>query len=171
MTLKLLSIMIVSLFLTSCTYRGSLDAFEDLYTDVQIIKPNAKNYQSSENTSTTPIIKESTPPATLQTEKQSVHIKETGRILSTIYDENVKLYIYNFISEASQEQLVFYYDKKLKFTSSSLINVNILDNYLISATEHKNKVSKKLINKKKYIKHMKRNRNIREAIEEKINTF
>ena len=171
MTLKFLSSFTLSLLLTACSYTNSMNSFEDLYTDVKVVKPTSKNYKSSGSSNATPIIKEKPDMSTTLSEPKSVNIKRTGRITSTTYDAGLKLYLYTFISEPEKENVIFYYDQKLHYSSANLIKIDVLDNYLIHATPYHDK--SKLISpkKKKYIKHKKVNHNIREAIEEKINTF
>ncbi len=171
MTLKLLPIMIAPLLFTACSYTNNMNTFEDLYTDVKILKPTSKNYKATNSENSTPIIKDTPTSPTQAIEQKSVHLKKTGRITSTTYDQDVKLYLYTFITEPEGEDVIFYYDQKLNYPSSNLLNVDILDNYLITATKHHNNSSSTLSEKKKYIKHKKQNHNIREAIEEKINTF
>lgn len=171
MTLKLLPIMIASLAFTACSYTNSMNSFEDIYTDVRVIKPTSKNYKTASAGSSTPIIKETTSSPVELVEQKSIHLKKMGRIISTTYDQDVKLYLYTFISEPEGENIIFYFDQKLNHLSSDLLNVDILDNYLITATRYHDTSSSTPSPKKKYIKHKKRNHNIREAIEEKINTF
>ena len=148
-----------------------MNSFEDLYTDVKILKPTSKNYKSTNENDTTPIIKEVSNTTTNPVEPKSINIKKTGRIISTIYDSGLKLYLYNFISEPEKEDVIFYYDQKLDFSTAKLLEIDVLDNYLINIKPHHNKNALIPTQKKKYIKHKKINHNIREAIEEKINTF
>ncbi len=171
MTLKLLFIFALSWLLTACSYTNSMNSFEDLYTDVKILKPTSKNYKSATGSDATPIIKEPADTVTNTIEPTSVNIKKTGRIISTTYDSGLKLYLYTFISEPEKEEVIFYYNQKLNYSSANLLKIDVLDNYLINATPYHDKNSLIAPQKKKYIKHKKRNHNIREAIEEKINTF
>lgn len=171
MTLKLLPIMTTAFLFSACSYTNSMNSFEDIYTDVRIVKPTSKNYKIADGGDITPIIKETITSSSEPVEQKSVHLKRTGRIVSTTYDQDVKLYLYTFITEPEGENIIFYFDQKLNHLSSDLLNVDILDNYLITATKYHDKTSSTISQKKKYIKHKKRNYNIREAIEEKINTF
>ncbi len=171
MTLKLLFIFTLSWLLSACSYTNGINSFEDLYTDVKVLKPTSKNYKSNGSSDTTPIIKEPTHVEKSTIEPKSVNIKKTGRIISTIYDPDLKLYLYTFISEPENEEVIFYYNQKLNYSSASLLTIDVLDNYLISATPYHDKTNLIAPKKKKIIKHKKRNHNIREAIEEKINTF
>ncbi len=171
MTLKLLYIFTLSWLLIGCSYTNSINSFEDLYTDVKILKPTAKNYTSATSKDATPIIKEPTNTTTNPSQPVSVNIKKIGRIISTTYDTDLKLYLYTFISEPEKEDVIFYYNQKLNYSSANLLKIDVLDNYLISARPYHDKNSLIVPPKKKYIKHKKRNHNIREAIEEKINTF
>jgi len=171
MTLKLLPIMITPILFTACSYTNSMNSFEDIYTDVKILKPTSKNYKTAGSENSTPIIKDTITTPTQAVVQKSVHLKKTGRITSTTYDQDVKLYLYTLLTEPEGEEVIFYFDQKLNHPSSDLLNVDILDNYLITATKYQNNKHSSLSQKKKYIKHKKKNNNIREAIEEKINTF
>jgi len=161
---------LLALLFSGCISQNPLDSFEDIYTDTTVIKPTSKNYRTSEKANTAPIIKD-VAPTTPTLEQKSVQRKLTGRIVQTSFDSEVKLYVYNFLPENTQGYTVFYYDQKLTFPTSTLLDVNILDNYLMTVKKHMNKPSLSVAEKKKYIKHKKINTHIREAIEEKINTF
>lgn len=171
MTLKITAIMIVSLLFNACSFRNGIGAFEDIYTDTTVLKPTSKNYKASTSGNSIPIIKEATPLASEPTEKKSINFRKTGRILTSTFDEELKLYLYTFLADDDANQIIFYYDKKLNHPSSMVLDVNILDNYLVTAKKHIDKSSTSIVQKKKYIKHKRKNRNIHEAIEEKINTF
>ena len=162
---------LLTILLTGCSTHSPLESFEDIYTNTTVIKPTSKNYSTSAQANTAPIIKEVIPSTSTVLEQKSVQVKLTGRIINTSFDDEVKLYVYTFLADDTQEHTIFYYDQKLTYPTSTLLDVNILDNYLITATKHLNKPSLSISEKKKYIKHKKRNTNIREAIEEKINTF
>lgn len=170
-----LPIMIASIvlagLLTACSFRNGGDIFEDLYTDVKVVKPSAKNYAKASNGNTAPILKEPKNMTQTIAEEKSVHLHKTGRIIHAAFDDEVKLYVYTLISDKDGEYTIFYYDQKLNFPSSVLVDVDILDNYLITAKKHTIKSSLSIEEKKKYIKHKKRNYKIKEAIEEKIDTF
>jgi hypothetical protein len=167
----ILSIMIVSQLITACSYRDGENLFEDLYTDVKVVKPSSANYAAQKNTHASPILNEPKKSTQTPTEKKSVHIKKTGRIIQSNFDEEVKLYVYTLIDQQDGGYTIFYYDQKLNFPSSTLVDVDILDNYLITAKKHPIKSSLSVEEKKKYIKHKKRNYKIKEAIEEKIDTL
>ena len=172
--LKILLLSVLGLFITACSYRDGVDSIEDIYTDVKVIKASSGNYAGKVSESSKPILKETkynSAPEYTQEEEQSVHIKKTGSIIDVAFEDNVKLYVYTFLSRNDQEQITFYYDKKLNYSSKTLLDIDVLDNFLITAKKHRGDTLKTKSNKKKYIKHKKRNYNIREAIEEKINTF
>ena len=171
MTLKLTAIMIISLSFTACSFRNGIGSFEEIYTDITVVKPTSKNYKASIGGNSLPIIKEAAASASEKIERKSIHLRKTGRILSENFDKELKLYIYTFLANDEADQIVFYYDQKLNHPSTTILDVDILDNYLVTATKHVNKSSASIVQKKKYIKHKRKNRNIREAIEEKINTF
>jgi hypothetical protein len=158
----------IAWMLSGCSGRG---AFDEIYSEVQVVKPTAKNYAATSNNSTSSILKEKHPNATQTEEIKSVHIHTSGRIIDVTFDQDSKLYLYTLLSTKDSERTLFYYDKKLNYASSTLIDVDILDNYLITAKKHTITTNVKSTKKKKIIKHKKRNYNIREAIEEKINTF
>jgi len=158
----------IAWMLSACAGRGT---FDEIYSDVQVVKPTAKNYASATNKSTSPILKEAHTSQTQSQELKSVHIHTSGRIINVTFDQDSKLYLYTLLSTKEQERTLFFYNKKLNFTSNTQIDVDILDNYLITAKKSFLASTKKKGKKKKIIKHKKRNYNIREAIEEKINTF
>jgi hypothetical protein len=154
--------------ISGCSGRS---AFDEIYSEVQVVKPTAKNYAATSDNSTSSILKEKHPNTTQTEEPKSVHTHTTGRIIDVTFDQDSKLYLYTILSSKNSERTLFFYDKKLNYTSNTLLDVDILDNYLITAKKHTVTTNVKSTKKKKIIKHKKRNYNIREAIEEKINTF
>ncbi len=169
MRLKEITIFImIAWAISGCSGRG---AFDELYSEVQVVKPTAKNYASVTDTSSSSILKETHQDTTQTQEPKSVHIHATGRIIDITFDQDSKLYLYTLLSSKSDERILFFYNKKLNYASSTLLDVDILDNYLITAKKRTLQDNTKSPQKKKIIKHKKRNFNIREAIEEKINTF
>jgi hypothetical protein len=97
-----------------------------------------------------------------------------GHITSNSFDPDVNLYIYNFSSDGDDESSIFFYDKKLPYSTSDLVLIDVKDNFLMNIESKGKAGSKKgltLSQKKKKFKQKKRNYKIREAIEEKINTF
>ncbi len=169
--MKQIYLLIIAMtFFSACSYRdGSI--FEDIYTDTEVIKPSAHNYGSEIDKNTTPIIKEKVKTPTSSEKHKSVHLQKRGRITNVTFDDEVKLYVYTFVNESNGEYTIFYYDKKLNFPSNILVDVDILDNYLITANKHTPPASETITQKKKYIKHKKINHRIKEAIEEKIDTL
>ncbi len=165
------AIMIVALFFTACSSRNAIGSFEDLYTDVKVVKPTAGNYSKSATENNAPIIKDQTTTEKTAPEHHSVHAHLTGHIIDRSFDPEVKLYVYTFLSRDDAQQTVFYYDQKLQFASTVLLDVDILDNYLMTVKKHLEKHNMSIPEKKKIIKHKKRNYKIHEAIEEKISTF
>ncbi len=168
MILQLLFIFTLSWLFSACS---AINSFEDLYTDVKVVKPTSKNYKNSQSSDTTPIIKEAVATTAKAEEPKSVNIKKVGHITSITYDPGLKLYLYTFLSEPEQEEVVFYYNQKLHYAHDNLLKIDVLDNYLIHAIPYHDKHKLIPSKKKKMIKHKKINHNIREAIEEKINTF
>ncbi len=164
-TLSLSTIMIALLF-NACA------EFDELYSEVDVVHPTSKNYTAA--TPQTSIIKDS-PAAENRTtpkEPKSVHIHATGHIIQNSFDQEAKLYLYTLLTQINKEVFVFYSHKKLHFTRETLVDVDILDNYLITAKKHQSEIATKSAKEtKKIIKHKKRNFSIHEAIEEKINTF
>ncbi len=171
MRLKLLPLPLLSLLFTACSFTNGINSFEDLYTDVKVVKPTTNNYKTANASNSAPIIKETHQTTTAPSQAKSLNIKKTGHIISTTYDPDLKLYLYTFLSQPEGEDVIFYYDQKLRFDKTNLIDIDVLDNYLIHALPHPDKKHLIAPQKKKYIKHKKINHNIREAIEEKINTF
>jgi len=163
------------LFLSSCAFRSLSDTVESIYTDEVVIKPSKVNYGSAPNSSKRAIVKEeiiqksSDEIAKAQSEKFS----KKGYIRSFSFDSDVKLYIYNFATIDNQE-LVFFYDKKLPYSYSDLIKVDVKDNFLVSAKALKKDASSKELTpsqKRKLIIKRRKRSNIHEAVEEKINTL
>jgi hypothetical protein len=165
---EIIVFIMIALAVSGCSGRG---AFDEFYSDVQVVKPTSKNYASASDNSSASILKDETEQTAQAEEPQSVHIHATGRIIDTTFDQDSKLYLYTLLSSESSERILFFYKKKLNYASNVLLDVDILDNYLITAKKRTIKEETKPSKKKKIIKHKKRNYNIREAIEEKINTF
>jgi hypothetical protein len=166
----------IMLSFSSCTYKSFTDTVEGVYTDEVVVKPTSGNYKTLANTSKNPIIKESVvvkSPDELAKE-QTTRFKKVGRITSSSFDPDVNLYIYNFSSDGDDESSIFFYDKKLPYSTSDLVLIDVKDNFLMNIESKGKAGSKKgltLSQKKKKFKQKKRNYKIREAIEEKINTF
>ena len=162
-------------FFTSCAFKTLGDSVESIYTDEVVIKPSKINYATAPNNSKKAIVKEEivTKSSEEIAKAQSEKFSKEGYIRSFSFDSEVKLYIYNFAT-IDNEELVFFYDKKLPYSYSDLIKVNVKDNFLLSAKAVKKGSSLKNLTPSKkrdlIIKRRKRS-NIHEAIEEKINTL
>jgi hypothetical protein len=167
---------VIVMSFTSCTYKSFTEGVESVYTDEVVIKPTSGNYKSVGATSKKPIIKESyevKSPDELA-KAQTTRFKKVGHITSSSFDSDVNLYIYNFTSDGDEESSIFFYNKKLPYSTSDLVLIDVKDNFLMNIESKGKAGSKKgltLSQKKKKFKQKKRNYKIREAIEEKINTF
>lgn len=165
-----MALVLISQLFTACSYRNG-EAFEDLYTDVKVVKPSSTHYKTSSKQDNSPILHDSTLNTKNREGEASVQIKETGRIIASSFDNEVKLYVYTLLPESSREHVVFFYDKALNFTSQTLIDVDILDNYLIEASVHEVKPALSIAEKKRYIKHLRKNNKIPPAYEVNIDTY
>jgi hypothetical protein len=169
-------LMTIMLSFSSCTYKSFTDTVESVYTDEVVVKPTSSNYKTAPNSSNKPILKE---PIEVKSpdelaKEQTTRYKKVGRITSSSFDPDVNLYIYNFSSDGDNESSIFFYDKKLPYSISDLVLIDVKDNFLMNI-ELKSKAGSSsgltLSQKKKKFRQKKRNYKIREAIEEKINTF
>ena len=169
-------IMIASQLITACALREG-EQFEDIYTDVKVVKPTSDHYSSNKTpASNSPILKQQVQ-QTEQTDENTdydthLRIKETGVITSSSYDEEVSLYMYTLTPNDGGEPILFFYDKKLDMQSDAPVDVDIKDNYLYNITTHKDTFSAQSpAQKVKYIKHIKQNKNIPAALEVNIDTY
>ncbi|RUM67445.1 MAG: hypothetical protein DSZ06_01105 [Sulfurospirillum sp.] len=168
---------LITFLYSGCAFKSLGDTVESIYTDTVVVKPSKANYKSAPAVSSKPILRyEGATQETPQeiAKKQTIRINKKGYIQSVSYEPDVNLYIYNFKTVPDNENLVFFYNKKLSYGNFDLIEVDIKDNFLTSVKQNSKPTTfKEPSLSQKIEKHKKRKRNykIHEAIEEKINTL
>jgi len=174
---EIIKVVFVLLLLDGCAFKSLSDTIEGIYTDEVVVKPSRVNYKNAPSKSSKPILRDATPQTISPQEiakKQSERFNKKGYIQNISYDPDVSLYIYHFKSVPNNEDIVFFYNKKLPYSSSELIEVDIKDNFLMDVKQKGSKPTYQeptLSQKIKKHKKRKRNYKIHEAIEEKINTL
>ncbi len=176
MTKTIFAIAVSLALFSGCAYRSLTDTIESVYTDEVVVTPTSKNYKSAPTSSTKPILKDE---IIIKSDEEkakakSDRIKREGYITSFTFDKDINLYLYNFKTTDTDEELVFFFDKKLPYSKDDLLEVDIKDNFLMnhklkSGVSYSNQftVSQKI----KKLKKRRQNFKIHEAVEEKINTF
>ncbi len=170
------NILFVVIFLFGgCAFRSLSDTVESIYTDEEVVKPTSANYKLPPSSTNRAILKEEVVAKSPEdiAKEQTKRFKAEGYIRSFSYDPDVKLYIYNFVSKDNQE-LVFFYDKKLPYTYGDLVKVDVRDNFLMGIKAQNSNTSTQTLTptqKRKLIIKKRKKSKIREAVEEKINTL
>jgi hypothetical protein len=139
-TRTILSLLIVTLLLTACAAKGKQAHRDVAVRDV------------------------------IQGAQKSVLIQKRGQITSSTYDEEVKLYSYTFIPQDSSQSFTFYYDQVLQYSTDRILDIDVLDNYLVRAIPYESQ-SEELSETQHVIKHTKHNDKIPPAYEINIDTF
>ena len=143
-TRTILSLLIVTLLFTACVSRKGKQAHRDVA--VRDVTQGVQN------------------------EPESVLIQKRGQITSSTYDEEVKLYSYTFMPQDSSQSLTFYYDQVLQYSTDRILDIDVLDNYLVRAIPYESQ-SEELSETQHVIKHTKHNDKIPPAYEINIDTF
>lgn len=151
MIFKMISIFMAMIFLSSCTSNAT--NLMDYIAVSETQKAGPENKKVGYLNSKAPMIKEEvkeTPKQKMvknQTSQYKSDIEMVGYIVSVDKDADVDLYVYTFTDALKTRTIQFFYTKKLSYSTSELLRINVKDNFLkIVKPYSTNKPIKKKVN-------------------------
>jgi len=137
MNLKLAIILLLSVFLTSCSNKAT--NLMDMIAKHETIKATPANTSIGKINKMAPIMKEDVKPATnkqdvYNAQKQTYknNIEMVGYIVSSQKDTEVDMYLYTFTNALRTKNIQFFSVTPLHYPTSQLIRIEVKDNFLKS---------------------------------------
>jgi len=151
MIFKIISVFMVTIFLSSCS-SGATNLM-DMIAVNETQKAGPENKRIGKINSKAPIIGEEvdkTPKQKIVKKQNRIDeykrdVEMVGYIVSAQRDSDVDLYVYTFTDALKTKRVQFFYTKKLSYGTNELLRISARDNFLKTVKPY---ATKKPINKK-----------------------